>query len=78
MKALNFIPASVFSIFGVFSPILDWIFQDKSLHEITVEKSISEIEDDYKEALESIRNGKKEEVTLKLKNGDTLTVKSMK
>lgn len=78
MKILNFIPASIFSIFGVFTPIFDWIFKDKSLHEITVENSINEIEDEYKEALQSVRNGEKEEVVLTLKNGDVLTVKSMK
>ena len=78
MKILNYLPASIFSIFGVLSPILDWIFNDKSLQEITVENSINEIEEEYKEAMESVRNGEKEEVTISLKNGDTLTVKSMK
>jgi len=78
MKNLNFIQASLFSIFGIFNPILDWIFNDKSLKEITLENSLNEEkEKEYIEAMKAVREGKKDKVIINLKNGDTLTVKSM-
>lgn len=78
MKILSFLPMSAFSLIGIFSPILDWIFKDKSLQEINVENSLNEVEDEYKKALKDIRNNIKNEVTINLKNGDKLVVKSLK
>jgi len=78
MKFISIISTSLFSIFGALSPILDWIFKDKSLHEMNVDNRISEVEKEYNQAMNDIRKGDKKHVQINLKNGDTLVVKSMK
>ncbi|WCM42408.1 hypothetical protein MG290_01690 [Flavobacterium sp. CBA20B-1] len=78
MKFISIITTSFLSVFSAISPILDWIFKDKSLKEISLDNRISEVENEYKKALSDIRDGNVNRVKINLKNGDTLVLKSLK
>lgn len=78
MKSLSVFTTSILAILGTTYSLIEWIFKDKSLEEIKIENRIKEVKEQYENAISEIRNGKEDQVEIPLKNGDVLTVKSMK